>query len=262
MHIARHAPRLFARVAVSAVASRLRPKPARTTTICVGTHHKVLTVFLARVFRSFAVTTGRSFAYGRGGELDLRADVLIDHHSEFDWAQIDGPVVGLHVTRDPRDLLVSAAFYHMKGSEAWMHEAYPALGGKTYVEAINALETMEERLLFEIDNSSGTVIAQMRDWTPRPEIAEARYDQLVGDDATAQFNAVIDGWPLPAHERRLLVALFDYFSLDGAGAKTTKHIRNAASGQWRSHFSPAVAAKFDARFGGVVRQLGYDEEAS
>lgn len=256
-HILRYSPGLFLHAVRSAVSARLgrRDKGPR---ICIGTHHKVLTVLLARVFRSFAVITGRSYSYGTGAQLDDTADVLIDHHSAFNWSQIDDPVVGLHVTRDPRDLLVSAAFYHMKGSEAWLHEPRADLEGKSYYEHVNELEGIEQRMLFEIDNSGGNNVRQMLEWVPHPGISETRYDKLVGEGAIEAFTAIVDTWQMPDHERRLLVDLFRYFSLGGAGAKSTDHIRNASSGQWREHFTPAVTQRFGDVFPDALDRLGYE----
>lgn len=256
-HVLRHSPKLFWYAVRSALLGRLRGRE-KEPKICVGTHHKVLTVLLAKVFRAFAVTTGRRYSYGRGNDLDYTADVLIDHHSQFDWSGVDCSVVGLHVIRDPRDLLVSAAFYHMKGSEAWLHEPRENLNGKSYYQHVSQLKGMEQRLLFEIDNSGGNNVRQMLDWTPHLGISETRYDRLVGEGAVEAFASAVDSWPIPNHERRLLVELFRYFSLDGPGAKSTKHIRDASSGQWREHFTPAVAHRFREVFPDALVRLGYD----
>lgn len=255
-HILRHSPALFWHVSRSAVSGRLK-RQDDALKICVGTHHKVLTVLMARVFRVFAVTTGRQYSYGTGAQLDYTADVLIEHHSEFDWSLVDGPIAGLHIIRDPRDLLVSAAFYHMKGTEAWLHVPRDDLDGRSYYQHVSELSGTEERLLFEIDNSGGNNVRQMLDWVPHEGISETRYDELVGEGAIDAFEAAVDSWPIPAHERRLLVDLFRYFSLGGAGAMSNKHIRNASSGQWREQFTPAVVERFDDVFPDAVERLGY-----
>ena len=53
--------------------------------------------------------------------------------------------------------------------------------------------------------------------------------------------------------------LFAYFSLGGPGVKGNTHVRNANSGQWQAHFTPAVQAKFNATFPNALARLGYDE---
>ncbi|SEK94744.1 hypothetical protein SAMN04488032_108212 [Pacificibacter marinus] len=226
--------------------------------ICIGTHHKVLTVLLARVFRVFSALTNRRYSYGRGDDIDYSADVLIDHHSDFDWTKTSRPLTGIHVTRDPRDLLVSAAFYHMKGTESWMHDVRDDLGRKSYHQYVLSLKDTEERLLFEIDNSGGQNIRDMLNWVGHDNIFEAKYSDLVGPGSADNFAKIVSGFPISDTEKRLVVALFKYFSLGSAGAKKNKHIRNASSGQWREHFTPAVSARFDAVFPDAGKQLGYD----
>lgn len=255
-HIIRNAPSLVPAIVSAALAARIASgrDPA---IICIGTHHKVLTVFLSRVFRSFAAITGRQYSIGTGAEIDYQSSVLIDHHSAFLRDAIRSPFCGLHVTRDPRDLVVSSAFYHTKSSEAWLHKPMDVFEGKTYQEMILSLPNTEARLIFEIDNAAGFGIREMLNWQPCPEISEVRYDQLVTPKGDRVFSALIAPWPLALDEKRLLVELFRYFSLGNPGARQTRHIRNAASGQWRAHFTPAVISHFHNRFPDAVERLGY-----
>jgi hypothetical protein len=258
-HILRHAPRLLPLGLAANISARVTNR-ANTTKICIGTHHKILTVFLSRVFRSFAALSGRKYTLGQGNNLNYNCSVLIDHHSQFDFDRITGPFVGMHITRDPRDLIVSSAFYHAKSEEAWLHSPMPVFQGQTYQQAICALPDIEARLLFEIEHAGGHGVREMLAWTPKKEIAEVRYDQLVGEDAQDFFRNLTESWPLSRREHRLLCELFDYFSIGGPGVKGNKHIRNASSGQWRAHFTPAVIDKFQKQFPDALKRLGYSED--
>jgi hypothetical protein len=256
-HLAGNAPGLLADCAVSYAWRRVVPKPVQPR-LLIGTHHKVLTVFLGRVFRAFAMVANRSVSQGRGAEVDYRCEILLDHHSEFDLSRVAPPYAGLHVVRDPRDLLVSATFYHQVSDEPWLHVAQPEFSGRTYQQQINSLHDMESRLLFELDHSSGMNIEQMLAWSGgKPGFAELRYDELVGAAGAETFDRMLDSWNLERRDARVLSGLFRYFSLDGAGARNNRHIRNADTGQWRKHFTPAVQAKFDARFPDAARRLGF-----
>jgi hypothetical protein len=256
-HLAGNAPGLLADCAVSYAWRRVAGKPNQPK-LLIGTHHKVLTVFLGRVFRAFAMVANRSVSQGRGAEVDYRCEILLDHHSEFDLSRVDRPYAGLHVVRDPRDLLVSATFYHQRADEPWLHVARPEFEGRTYQQHINRLPDMEQRLLFELDHSSGMNIEQMLAWTGgRPGIAELRYDELVGSAGAEVFERTVGRWGLDARDARVLGGLFRYFSLEGAGARNNRHIRNADTGQWHKHFTPAVQAKFDARFPDAAGRLGF-----
>jgi len=255
-HIARHAPGL-ALTAVPLMIARRSYSPAPDTKMLVATHHKVLTVFLSRVFRSFAALTARSFDLGPGGKLDYSRTVLIDHKSTIDWSRLPDDTFGLHVVRDPRDVLVSSAFYHVKSSEPWLHKPMPALDGCTYQETITALPNVEERILFEINNSTGRNIRSMLAWPyGRPGIEELRYDELVGDKGAERFARAIAVWPLTDREKDLLIGLFGYFSLAGPGM-SARHVRNPSPGQWQEHFTPRVEQAFREAFPDAVERLGF-----
>jgi len=243
------------------VTSRL--KRETHSKILVGTHHKVLTVFLGRVFRVFGAVSGRSVVRGRGRDLDYHRDILLDHHSEFDFAELPDELCGLHVTRDPRDLLVSAMFYHQRAVETWLHVPREDLDGVSYQAYVRALPNDEARLLFELDHSAGDNIAAMLGWIPQDGLVELRYDALIGPNGSNTFAEAISGWPLSAGERTILIRLFQYFSLGAPGARGIQggqgHVRDPQSGQWRTQFTPLVQAAFDARFPSAAARLGYED---
>ncbi len=255
-HIARHAP-VLAFNAVPLMLARRTYSPPSERKIVVATHHKVLTVFLSRVFRSFAALTSRSFDLGPGGKLDYSCNVLIDHKSAIDWTRIPEQTFGLHVVRDPRDVLISSAFYHVRSTEPWLHKPMEAFEGRTYQETIKALPDAEERILFEIRNSTGRNIRSMLAWEyGRPLMEELRYDELIGDGSAERFGRAIATWPLTDREKDLLVGLFSYFSLAGPGM-SSRHVRNPSSGQWQQYFTPRVEQAFREAFPDAVERLGF-----
>lgn len=256
-HIALNSPPLLARAVPLALAGRMS-SPARRQKILIGTHHKALTVFMARVFRTFASITNRSWDVG-GRRLDYARDVLIDHHSAFRFEFIEPGFVGIHIVRDPRDVLVSSMHYHRKADEKWLHWPIERLGWKTYQQALNELPSDEDRLLFEIEGQTGIGIREMLEWDyARPGFTELHYEDLLGEGADENFARAIARWRLSDAERDLLIGLFRYFAIGGPGKKV-KHIRNAASGQWRDQFTPRVQEAFDAAFPGAAAKLGFDE---
>lgn len=254
-HIALNSPPLIANAVPLALAGRMKSSERRQK-ILIGTHHKALTVFMARVFRTFASITNRSWDLG-GGKLDYACDVLIDHHSMFNFEFIAPGFAGIHIIRDPRDVLVSSMHYHRKSEERWLHWPMERLGWKTYQQALNALPNDEERLLFEMEGQTGIGIRRMLDWDyNRPGFTELHYEDLVGEGADQAFARAIATWQLSDAEKDLLLGLFRYFAMGGPGKKS-KHIRNAASGQWREHFTPRVAEAFDKAFPDAVDRLGF-----
>ncbi|MEL7444657.1 MAG: hypothetical protein AAGK02_02455 [Pseudomonadota bacterium] len=258
-HIMRNSPVLALQAGKVAIASRTFSPPVRKQ-ILVGTHHKALTVFISRVFRAFASVTGRSWDISNGKKLNYSRTVLIDHQSWFDFDRVEQDYFGLHIIRDPRDLLVSSAHYHTRSDEKWLHRPMEKFGGKTYAEAIAELPSLEERMLFELRNSTGRTIRGMLDWDyHRPGFVEMRYDQLIGKGAVERFRQAIEAWPVSQGEKELLAGLFRYFSLGEPGTRQSKHIRNPKSGQWEEHFTPRVRSAFDAAFPKAIARLGFDK---
>lgn len=256
-HIARNSPSIAGVSVRLAIRCRANPIP-EVRTILVGTHHKVLTVFLGRVFRIFARITGRTVSQSRGDLLDYNADVLLDTHSEFIFDRVREPWDGLHVIRDPRDIVVSAANYHLSAHEKWLLVPRDEFDGRTYQEQICSIGSMEERLLFELDHSAGSNIRDMLAWNySRPGIAEVRYEELVGAGGRETFAEALASWSLTRLERRVLIDLFSYFSVGNPGASNNSHIRNAGSNQWKRHFTPSVHERFEELFPGALDALGY-----
>ncbi len=161
--IASSDPKLALRISWLNVTGRMGP-PRRQPKILVGTHHKVLTVYMGRVFRTFASASCRNFSRGRHNRVDYTADILLDSHSQFDFTRLSEPYVGMHVRRDPRDVIVSCAKYHLTSQEEWLHIPRADLSGKTYQEHLRELPTLDEQLLFELDNAGGLVVRHMLEW--------------------------------------------------------------------------------------------------
>jgi hypothetical protein len=55
-----------------------------------------------------------------------------------------------------------------------------------------------------------------------------------------------------------------YRRLSGGRAKgqedPSSHYRKGQAGDWRNHFTPELAARFDAAYGGLLARLGYAAE--
>lgn len=243
--------------AIGHLAGRARRRPS----MLVGTHHKVLTVYLSKTFLLFGGVTGRRVSIGRGPDTDASAAIVLDHHSQFDPDLLDGRRFGLHVRRDPRDLLVSAAHYHRRATEPQLLRPRRELGGRSYQDHVNALATFEEVLLFELDHSAGRNVRDMVEWDYESSpLTELRYEDLVTPSGGEVLAAAIADWPIPRRERTMLVRAFDHYSAFGGGHRRKTHIRDPRAGQWSEHFTPAVRAAFDTRFPDAVERLGYDQE--
>lgn len=224
----------------------------------VGTHHKVLTVFMTRIFRDFAQATRRTISVGMADDVDYSADILFDHHSQFDFSKLGNKYIGIHFRRNPRDLLISAGFYHKRSKEPQLHIPSDEFGGQTYQQFVNDLPSMEEVFLFELEHSAGMNINQMQNWDYNRGFLELKYEDLVTPRGGKVFRQAISSWPLSALEKTLLEGLFNYYSIFGTGGANNRHIRDSRSCQFREHFGDKVQQAFDTRFANVTNKLGYE----
>ena len=247
------------RAAGPAAVGHVTGRTTRRPSMLVGTHHKVLTVYLSKTLLLFGGVTGRRVSIGRGPDTDATASILLDHHSQFDRELLDGGRFGLHVRRDPRDLLVSAAHYHRRATEPQLLRPRPELDGRSYRDHVNSLATFEEVLLFELDHSAGSNVRDMVEWDYESSpLTEVRYEDLVTPSGGEVLASAIADWPIPRREQAMLVRAFDHYSAFGGAHRRQSHVRDPRSGQWSEHFTPAVQAAFDARFPDAVARLGYD----
>ncbi len=246
---------------IAPAATRRLRRPGAEPTLLIGTHHKVLTVYLNKVFSLYGAVTGRSVSTGRGPTTDPTAAIIHDDHSAFSPALLSGDVFGIHVRRDPRDLLVSAAHYHKRAEEPQLLTPRPDLDGRSYRDHVNALETFEEVLLFEITHSAGRNVRDMVEWDyASSPLAEVRYEDLVSPRGVETMADAIERWPIRSADRTLVLRAFEHFSALRGAHRDHRHVRDPRSGQWTEHFTPAVQKAFDDAFPGAVSLLGYDAE--
>lgn len=227
--------------------------------ILVGTHHKVLTMFMMDVFGSFAEITNRSMCVGNGmrDEIDYGADIIFDLHSEFDFTRSYDRFMGIHFRRDPRDIVISSGFYHRKSSEEWLHEPHEGFGGLTYQEYVNKMNSMEDVWLFELDHSAGKTIRNMLSWDYSRGFVELKFEDLVTEEGGQVFKQALQEWPMSACEKSLLIGLFEYYSVFGGGGKKSSHVRDPGSRQFEQHFTEKLHREFNNRFPEAVEKLGY-----
>ena len=171
--------------------------------------------------------------------------------------------------RDPRDLVVSGYFYHRRGVESWTTIESPTAADWYFAngfvpEDLSVGDSSFARYLQSVPEEEGLMaelefrryhFESMASWpTGHPDIVTYRYEEIVGAEAEV-FRQLFDFYRLSPLERRLANWFASRYSMRRVAADP--HLRNPASGQWRKQFTPRVRRAFDARYAGLVRQLGY-----
>jgi hypothetical protein len=224
-------------------------------------HHKVATVWFQLVLSRIAKEFGLSFGVVTTARHPEREALLYRHARLFEAERLS-TFRGSHLVRDPRDVVVSAYFYHLWTTEEWVHVPRPELGGRTYQEHLRALGP-EEGFAAEIHRSAESNLADMAAWDyTQPEFIELRYEDLILDEGM-HFERMFRhyGFRDDAVERSVgLAARFSFRRVAGRSLGDVRegdHMRSGKPGQWQEVFTPAHRTLFRELTGNLVERLGY-----
>jgi len=170
-------------------------------------------------------------------------------------------VRALHVIRDPRDVVISGCFYHVKTVERWANNPKKEFGGKSYRDAISALPTDHDKLVFEMDHTAGKTIREMLAWDYGNNLVhEARYEDLIVDRELKHFQPIMAFLGFEGERLETALKYVRELSLFGgaAGSDPADHIRSGEGRQWVRTFTPELKAEFKQRFPDALQRLGYE----
>jgi len=228
--------------------------------IVIGTHHKTGTVLMASIFRKLSNQLGMSFHNClRDPSLPPDWQVAFDPHSRFEGIALGDHLRGVHLIRDPRMVVVSAALYHRRSTEKWLHVPRPAFGGQTYQQAIDALPTDRDRFLFEMDHKSGQVIREMLGWVDRalPWCIDVKLESLMAEEGLDTYFRMFRHLGFSGAELLRALSVAYGQSVFNAEARRTEHVRSARVEHWSEYYDADLLAAFTSRFGDACARLGY-----
>jgi hypothetical protein len=254
-------------------------------------HHKCATRWLVDILTEACDRIGLDFyeAHNAGMfDRDLPAflerrpvDVLAYTNARHQFLKDLSDYRGFHVIRDPRDILVSAYFSHLN--------SHPTDGWSALEEHRRSLQecSEEEGLALELDFIDD-VFEALTSWDyDRPEMFELKMEHLVGNAYEGLMDVFIhlglvdpEEQPLDRQlelaSRRepgrtlqrfeLLAIVHDHRFAKKSGGRAagqedrTSHYRKGKAGDWRNHFTPAVATAFAERHGELLIRLEYEAD--
>ena len=195
--------------------------------------------------------------------LPAGTDIFFQNHSLIDLKSLDKPYRGIHLIRDPRDVIISGCLYHQKAEEPWLHQPRQLLGGLTYQQKINSLETLEEQIFFEMENAGKRTIEEMIAWDyGQPDFIEVKYEDLIEDQDLTLFHQIFSFLGFPGKTLPSLLAIAYQNSLFSGNLSKSLHIRSGKKEQWKDYFNQKHKERFTALFGDALIQLGYEEDQS
>jgi hypothetical protein len=242
-------------------------------------YHKCLTVYYRRIMDA---VFNRCLPWSSGyRHFNSHLDDFYAGFADWRIASVNNRMLDLdrfgeyrisRFVRDPRDLVVSGYFYHLRGAEPWttiekptdddwyfangvIPEGLRASGG-SFADYLSSIPE-EEGLLAELEFRTRHFESMARWPADDPHISTYRYEDILGHEVEI-IREIVAFYGLSAIERRLCAWFANRYTL--SRRKADPHIRNPSSGQWRRHFTPCVQKAFDARFAGLIQQLGYPKD--
>jgi hypothetical protein len=187
--------------------------------------------------------------------LRSRHDIFFQDHSRIDLEALR-PFRGSHMIRDPRDVVVSAYFYHLRTTEEWALQPAAEYDGKSYQEYLKTFDK-DEGLAIEIKRSAATVVRDMIEWRyDDPRFLELRYEEMMADEE-AGFRRLFTHYGFNDAAKEAAVEIALGFSLSRV-KKSTSHIRSGQPGEWRNHFTPEMSTLFNEATNNAAHVLGYE----
>jgi hypothetical protein len=241
----------------------------RRAVVC--THRKTGTVWMRRTFRDICAATNVAYfrlleRYDEPPDFEppaviLAMDARWSRHVPERLRRADDRF--LHLIRDPRDVIVSAAHYHRTTNETPFLVPREEFGGLTYQQAINGLPDDCARYLFEMDHDSKKTLRHMAGWNySRPDCFELRYEDLMADAEADLFGRAAAHLGFEDDELPTVKELFLKNSLFAGTPARSDHIRSGALRQWESAYDRPLAGAFLDRFGDILIRLGYERDDS
>lgn len=269
-------------------------------------HHKCATMYVTGILERLCLENGLRFrSYDDASQFDRDLpghlasrplDFLAYINAEWEHVRALDDVVGFHVIRDPRDILVSAYFSHLHthATDAWpelehhrerlastskaeglhlqidfISDVFEALAGWDY-GAEGILELTFEELttrpyetflrvfehLWMLDGSGGGIRRQLG------HLASGLWNQAAALAGAPRF-LVRRRTSIPGD--RLLAVVYEHRFDRKAGGRSRgeedrgSHYRKGVSGDWRNHLGPGHLAALDERFPDLLDVTGYRE---
>jgi len=244
-------------------------------------HHKCASTWMKKIFYQIGFSTGLPVSYGNKPNKSL----LIIPNATVETQSIYDDYLGIHVIRDPRDIVVSGYFSHLKTHD----ENFSTIKD---LRSKLTTSTMEEGLFHEMDFLE-FFFNSMYNWDySNPKIKEEKFEVITKADY--DYMPIFDFLNLKdnnksvsnraklllnkLHIRGLMPVRSESVSLDEKqihdlwehcsfknitkGRKkgvedTNSHFRKGTSGDWKNHFTDEHKEYFKKKFDDITVRLGY-----
>src|SRR5690606_2308480 len=181
--------------------------------------------------------------------------------SRFPRQALAGDARGLHMIRDPLDVLISAVRYHETTEAEWVHKPQKRFDGRSVQEVINSFDNFQDKLLFEIDHVGERNIRALRDFERGSTFRDVHYEDLIVDTGLNYSAALFDYLGLDYPEIALACCVMWRNSLFGTLRQVKNdHVKDGSARQYVHMYEPETRARFDEKYAPIRKALGYHDE--
>ncbi|WP_170336021.1 sulfotransferase domain-containing protein [Ruegeria arenilitoris] len=226
----------------------------------VGTHHKVMTTYFSAVLKLLGFGLGVPYGKIYSDHPIPQKRLVLAMHSKLSLPQL-APYRGVHIMRDPRDMIVSGYHYHKWTHETWARR--PDDNGISYQQKLNQANK-EEGLFLEINHFIFFYRDLLENWDlDDPDILEVAYEDLMGEGRDQIYHNIFSHLGVIDRDLDLAVKLMRLFEAGSrSGLKDGKvseksHLRSGRSGQWKAELNADHVAYIERELGSVLRKFGY-----
>ena len=260
----------------------------RDIPIFIFGYHKCGTKLLGKVFLQLSIEYGWKYVSIAGSINEMpKADVVFFLHSQVDYNKLPKKYIGIHLVRDPRDIITSGYLYHkrtieewcintnfqtekpivypqvpnsqMYRSEKWKIDYIKSLEGKSYQEKINALDE-EEGILFEMNHYGKWTIDDMLKWDfEKANSLELKFEDIM-ENYDEEMMTIFKHCKFSDAQIKVAKAIADKEDINKMSKKDiekNKHISSVKTKKWERYFSEKNKAYFDKHFSEVIKKYNY-----
>ena len=240
--------------------------------LCLATYHKGGTIWMKHVITALSKALDIPWVGIWGADPMARVPktgraILVNWHGTFPkqlWDDTDAGFV--NVIRDPRDILLSGCQYHHYAGpdgEGFLHVPRADLGGLTYQQTLQNMQSLSEKLLFEMNEKHAQTLREMLAWpSDHPRQSRVKYETLMGDVQGDAFVQALTPWGLSADEAemaRLIFIQHSLFNRNGGTITRKSHVQSGKTTRWRDELPIPVAEIYAAEFDDILISLGYEK---
>ena len=230
--------------------------------ILIGTHHKTGTAWMSSIFERIADEYKLQFFTNNFEKhlKDKQWNILLNDHSQFNLSLYNKFLYkGIHIIRDPRDIIVSGTFYHCKSKEKWLHKKKREYNGLTYQEKINSYSLIDDKMMFEMENSAIENLNHIANWNyDNNNFLEVKYEHLIADIDLILFHKIYTFLGFTGKEITQCLDISYQNSMFSGEVKKSVHVRSGKSKQWKLYFKPRHKKRFLELYGDLLINLGYE----